>query len=1094
MSYKLSYVLEVNEEKRIIADERKNELFQGDKRLEECLYVVNGITFIANDIQIFYTMSEVVKYMTEHHPTIRGWKQRTMAKYSSETYIKNGFKLEFIKTVKERKTPEGLKKYKPQEIKVKNNITFYELKKRPRQKEYKFKADSWEVYKHVLEYIQPIQNIRNKAILVKLEIRIEVNEYKLDENGNQIKDARGNIETIKVKKLKDVTIPYTFYNNLQNRIFDQLKKFGDRYTFEELELVNIQIRTKNLIPAIQQIIYKNTNGNYDKNINKYLILDELKKNKNIYEDELFEEIKNYKYIISPKTYNKCLLSCVIMAVYNKEDIKQELHNKKIALKKDFKYNMEDCKIIIDFFNNEFKNMNFIINIYFISDEIHNYKCENKDNIDKTNKIINILINRNHAHLLIKDNEEFKLIDESQHEKEVINKELIKKPLNKNSNYAISTFNILLDNNNEIIKINVYTELQNYYEFTNINDFLLYIKNNENNTVFYIHNGKSKFYLLLKHILKEDELSIINFLEDDNKILNIELKNKNKKMISFRDSMNFLNNYNIYGYIKDFEIKEYKENNIFKNDTKYLYDILNKVNNILIDNFKLTILDSLTSSSLSRKIFLNKYYEENIYKISSSMEHKFRKYYHGGRNEIFKIGCINDNIYHYDFTSFYPSIMEKNNFPINKMNIIKIEEQNKKTFNKDWFGLVKCRIRHINKNKRPFHAIHDEEKNIIYPYIDNFIKIILTTEEIKYSIDNNLGYEYEFIKVYNYVEKKNIFTNFINNLFSLKQKSETTNNKSLREISKTIINSSYGYWAFNTSEKEQVVINSNEIKNKKNKSEEYIKNKIDNNKNQYEYAFINSQKLIDHTEIGKYDIYKIKDELSFNCNNIIISMFISSYSRIRLYDLMIDIERKKGKVFYIDTDAIMTNINLNNDKDIKKKYIMKNKANLGELMNEYQKELKKILLKDNVSLKNVEKYIKTLSDNECYFKNLIFISLKFYYYEIEFNYNDKIYKKAIIKTRGINNNICYNKLIIDDDNKKVSLMEESINGEYKLNKEIFIKLSEGYKLCYDVNEKRMNMKEIINNTDIHNVHYNKNICMMYDKGTINNNNDIVPLII
>ena len=107
-----------------------------------------------------------------------------------------------------------------------------------------------------------------------------------------------------------------------------------------------------------------------------------------------------------------------------------------------------------------------------------------------------------------------------------------------------------------------------------------------------------------------------------------------------------------------------------------------------------------------------------------MEHKFRKYYHGGRNEIFKIGCINDNIYHYDFTSFYPSIMEKNNFPINKMNIIKIEEQNKKTFNKDWFGLVKCRIRHINKNKRPFHAIHDEEKNIIYPYIDNFIKIIL----------------------------------------------------------------------------------------------------------------------------------------------------------------------------------------------------------------------------------------------------------------------------------------------------------------------------------------------------------------------------------
>ena len=134
---------------------------------------------------------------------------------------------------------------------------------------------------------------------------------------------------------------------------------------------------------------------------------------------------------------------------------------------------------------------------------------------------------------------------------------------------------------------------------------------------------------------------------------------------------------------------------------------------------------------------------------------------------------------------------------------------------------------------------------------------------------------------------------------------------------------------------------------------------------------------------------------------IVNVEVWTYNEPRLYTVQESQVKKDAKKSY------QTVINLNNDKDIKKKYIMKNKGNLGELMNEYQKELKKILLKDNVSLKNVEKYIKTLSDNECYFKNLIFISLKFYYYEIEFNYNDKIYKKAIIKTRGINNNICYN---------------------------------------------------------------------------------------
>jgi hypothetical protein len=362
-------------------------------------------------------------------------------------------------------------------------------------------------------------------------------------------------------------------------------------------------------------------------------------------------------------------------------------------------------------------------------------------------------------------------------------------------------------------------------------------------------------------------------------------------------------------------------------------------------------------------------------------------------------------------------MEKHDFPINKMNIIKIDDNNKSIFNPDWFGLVKCRIKHINKNKKPFHAIK-KDGSIIYPYIDNFIKMIITTEEIKYSIDNNLGYEYEFLKIYNYVDKKNIFQDFINNLFTLKQNAQKENNKSLTEISKTIINASYGYWAFNTSEKQQVIINNNHIKNKNGKSEEEINKKINNNKNQYEYAFLNSQKLIDHTEIGKYDIYKIKDELNFNCNNIIISMFISSYARLKLYDLMKDIEKKKGKVFYIDTDAIMTDYNLNDDKDIKKKFIMKNKGNLGELMNEYQKEIKKILRKDKISEKNIDKYIKSLNNNECYFKNLVFISLKFYYYEIEFNYNDKIYKKEIMKTRGINNNVSYNNLVIDDVNKKI----------------------------------------------------------------------------
>ena len=1084
MPFYLSYHISNADEQKIINDAENEALYEGDKRLDECLVITEddeGIDTkeIANNIQIFYTMGEVVKYMNEHHNDIRGWAQRTMAKWNKEEpYIKNGFKLTFFDSyLKIRKTPAKVKKYIPRLVKIENRITFYEMAKTNRQKPLIFNSSSYYLYRDILEFIQSIDNADNKIFMIILDIETETEE------------KNENNEVVIVKRITQIKTPYTFYNNIYNKLVSELERYNGYYELERYKLNKIRIQTKNLIPLIDQIIYKNTNGNYDKLINKYSLLSELKENKNIYEDELYNNIKNCRYIISPKTYNKCLLSCILMGVYNKENIKKELDNKKIT-DKIYNYNIQDCKLIIKLLHDEFKNMNFIINVYFISDIIHNFKCIDIDNINKTDKIINLLINRNHAHLMIND-EDFKENDIEEHKKEVINKELIIKPSNKINDYYKHSFNILLNSDNEIIKINTYDEFNIYNEYLSIDSFLSYIKNLKSPSVFYIHNGKSKFYLLLKSILTDNDLSIYNFLEDDNKILNVELKNKNKYLISFRDSMNFLNNYSIYQYIKDFDIKTYNNNDEFKNNTLYLLDILNKINNLLIKNYKLTILDGLTSSSISRKIFLNKYYNNNIYKISSLMERKMRLFYHGGRNELYKIGCIKSNIYHYDFTSFYPSIMYENKYPINKMNIIKIS--NKNIFDKNWFGIVKCRIRHINKNKMPFHAIKDDDKNIIYPYIDNFYTVLLTTEEIKYSLDNNLGYEYQYIKVYNYDNKDYIFKEFINNLFTLKQEAEKKNNSSLKELSKTIINASYGFWGFNTSDKEQVVINSNEKKNKKGKSDEYIKRKIDNNKNQYEYAYINSQRLIDSTDIGKYNIYKIRDVIDFKCNNIIISMFISSYARLKLYDLMTDIQNKKGQVIYVDTDGIMTDINLSTDKNINKKFIKKNKGNLGELMNEYQKEVKKILLKDNVSLTNINNYIKSLNDNECYFKNLIFISLKFYYYEIEFNYNDKLYKKEIIKTRGVNNNICFNKLIVDDNNKSITLEEESTTGQYKLNKDIFIKLSNGYTLTYDINEKKMGMKEIINNKNIYDLQYNKKISMIYDKGIINNN-DILPLTI
>ena len=92
------------------------------------------------------------------------------------------------------------------------------------------------------------------------------------------------------------------------------------------------------------------------------------------------------------------------------------------------------------------------------------------------------------------------------------------------------------------------------------------------------------------------------------------------------------------------------------------------------------------------------------------------------------------------------------------------------FDKNWFGFVKCKFRHKHRDNIPLHAVVKDGK-LVFPYLETWHEAILSTEEIRYSLEHDIGYEYIFEFVYNYKEKGYIFKNIIDEIYDKKKKSK-----------------------------------------------------------------------------------------------------------------------------------------------------------------------------------------------------------------------------------------------------------------------------------------------------------------------------------
>jgi hypothetical protein len=92
----------------------------------------------------------------------------------------------------------------------------------------------------------------------------------------------------------------------------------------------------------------------------------------------------------------------------------------------------------------------------------------------------------------------------------------------------------------------------------------------------------------------------------------------------------------------------------KNDLNCLYEIVVNANNQLFNDYKVNIKDAITISGLSIKIYLNKYYNDNIPMINKPSIYKdIKQGYYGDITEVYK--PYGENLFYYDVNSLYPFV-------------------------------------------------------------------------------------------------------------------------------------------------------------------------------------------------------------------------------------------------------------------------------------------------------------------------------------------------------------------------------------------------------------------------------------------------------
>jgi len=621
----------------------------------------------------------------------------------------------------------------------------------------------------------------------------------------------------------------------------------------------------------------------------------------------------------------------------------------------------------------------------------------------------------------------------------------------------------------------------------LQEFVHFLEAYDESILLYAHNGgKFDTFLLLKQLLQMTNIGKVeNLLDSGGRLISLDFRfYKTKKIVQIRDSINLIpmsldkacksfkpKTIKLEGDVehdriniencKTQEIYEYTRHYL-ENDCVSLHEILLMFDTIMEERFDFSIRDTMTNAGMARKVFLERFYQDNLYNLSDEVDADLRKYYYGGRNEVMtKLGYTQGKLFYVDFTSLYPYVMMANEYQYGKVEKLVV---NQRAFDKNWFGFVKCKFRHKHRDNIPLHAVVRDGK-LVFPFVETWQETILSTEEIRYSLENNIGYEYIFEFVYNYKEKGYIFKDIINEIYKMKIEAQKEKNKALRQIAKIIINSTYGFFGINYNNRNQKVVI--QEKDDRNKDKTIIRSADQKRQARFaEYLF--SQRLKNYKQVNGYDVYDIEGNIKAGCANVGIASMVTSYARLELYKLLKDLKDRKGNIYYMDTDSVITDYNIYEDKEMYAKWIRSGGEKLGELTNETEQE-------------------------GGYYTELVTLGNKMYALK-----NDDLKEnQRVVKLKGINSKMKFDEKYIDEQHKTITFKKmNKFTGKYKLDFDDYLLLNQGYKLVVDNMNFVSGINEmVIKDKGLMKLMNQKVVRQLYDKGNVDKESKLItPLIL
>lgn len=318
----------------------------------------------------------------------------------------------------------------------------------------------------------------------------------------------------------------------------------------------------------------------------------------------------------------------------------------------------------------------------------------------------------------------------------------------------------------------------------------------------------------------------------------------------------------------------------KRDVKICYRFANKFQRILHTigaEMKYTI--SASAVNVFRRYFLPK----TVKKTPEDVLDTLYEAYYGGRSEIYRLEA-KGRIYHYDFSSNYPSIMSSNIYPdpntryegcdikdegVSKADVeylrrdiyipflpVKTKILEKQIKTKDYKKLIE---------DTPFENVGDivDNSRLLFP-LGRFVGW-WSNVELRYARDNGLIKIHKIYRSINYRENKNFFSGWVGYLWKLRKKYKYKNDifsRLMNMVIKDLLNRLYGKFFEKTNIKSVVYDN------------------------------------------GAVDTKQFKRYRYPSHSNGIWAVYTTAYARIKLYELIQEVMSFGGKPLYVDTDCIM----------------------------------------------------------------------------------------------------------------------------------------------------------------------------------------------